>query len=263
MNLSSPATPPHRAIITGHSRGLGAALCTALRQRGFAVLGLARQPGPATDLPAPLTEVSLDLADPQALADWLASPALAGFLAGASTVLLINNAGSVQPVGSAGTLATAAIARAIQLNVTAPLALGDAFVASTTAQQDRRLLHISSGAGRSPLPGWSIYGATKAALDHHARVIAAEALPGLRVASIAPGVIDTAMQAEIRATPLERFALRPRFEQLAHDGQLSSPADCAARLVDYLLAPDFGEPVLADLRQARPATPAGVQGSAA
>lgn len=113
---------------------------------------------------------------------------------------------------------------------------------------EKRILHVSSGAARNAYPGWSVYCATKAALDHHARATVLDAAPGLRICSLAPGVIDTDMQAEIRATSLDRFPIRERFEALKREGQLTGAAECALKLVDFVLAGGYGEQPIADLR---------------
>jgi len=240
-----------KAVVTGHSRGLGAAISGELIARGVTVLGISR--GSAC-LPAPaaagrLLEVALDLGDSEGLSGWLASGALAGFLAGAECALLVNNAGLLQPIGAAGSLGATAIARALAVNVTAPLLLADAFIAATAACADRRILHVSSGAARQPYAGWSVYCASKAALDQHARAVQQDALPRLAIASVAPGVVDTAMQAEIRATAAERFPLRDRFVELKAGGHLSTPAAAAAKLVACLLGDAFGREAVTDLRQ--------------
>ena len=97
--------------------------------------------------------------------------------------------------------------------------------------------------------GWSIYCATKAALDHHARAVVADKLPGLRVESLAPGVVDTQMQAQIRDTTIERFPGRERFEAMKRDGALASPAQSAELIVAHLLSDAYGETVDSDIRQ--------------
>lgn len=238
-----------RAIVTGHSKGLGAALAAELLARGARVLGLSRS---AADPVEGLEQAAADLADPQVVAG-LAAPGsvLWRFLAlpDGGPLLLINNAGVVEPVGPLGTLAPEAAARAVTLNVTAPLLLSDAFVAATEGTADRRILHISSGAARKPYAGWSVYCATKAALDHHARAVAEDARPGLRIASVAPGVVDTGMQATLRALPDGVFVHRQRFAGLKDRGELLSPAQSAARLVGHLLSADFGNAVTADVRE--------------
>jgi NAD(P)-dependent dehydrogenase (short-subunit alcohol dehydrogenase family) len=243
-----------RAVVTGHSRGLGQAIATELARRGFDVLGISRSTDDSTAGRAgtgggAIAQVGLDLADGTALRAWLERGALAEFVRGAATAVLVNNAGTVEPIGPPGEQGAAAIAAAIELNVTAALVLTDAFVRATAGATDRRVLHVSSGAAHRPIAGWSVYGATKAALDHHARNVDADRVPHLSVCSIAPGVIDTAMQATLRAVPQERFPDRPRFDALARDGALAAPTDIARRLVDHLVGDSFGDSPVADLRE--------------
>jgi NAD(P)-dependent dehydrogenase (short-subunit alcohol dehydrogenase family) len=120
--------------------------------------------------------------------------------------------------------------------------------AASPAASDRRIVHISSGAARNPYPGWSIYCATKAALDHHARAVVLDNNRALRVSSVAPGVVDTDMQAEIRGTGLEHFPLREKFDDLKRNGQLSTPADAARKVLDYALSDTFGDSPVVDVR---------------
>ena len=279
--LRSPATTPPEpspahaatrvAIVTGHSQGLGQAIAADLLGRGWRVLGLSRSgwpPALASQHPG-LTEVALDLADGPALAAWLAGSALADALAGvvgmagcggvpgsasagvaaqAGQVLLVNNAGLVSPIGPLGGQGAGAVMQAVALNVAAPLALADAWVAATAGVPDRRIVHISSGAARNAYAGWSVYCATKAALDMHARAVQLDAVAGLRIESLAPGVVDTGMQAHIRATDASQFPLVGRFQGLHRDGALQSPSDVARRLLAHVLGDAFGAEAVRDLR---------------
>ena len=240
-----------KAIVTGHSRGLGAAIANELLARDIAVLGLARRPHAdlAAAYPQLLREVAIDLADAAALACWLDSGALRAWLADADAALLVNNAGMIGPVGTLSAQDSAGIARAVALNVGAPLVLAAAFALAGAALPDRRIVHLSSGAARRAIAGWSVYCATKAALDHHARSVAADAEPGLRICSLAPGVIDTDMQAEVRGSTPESFPLHAQFVEMKRSGALASPADCARRLVGHVLADSFGGQPVADLRE--------------
>lgn len=239
-----------KAILTGHTRGIGAAIAAQLLSRNIPVLGLSRTRNVELgERHAALEQVELDLADPAAVAAWIAGGALGAYLKGCGTLLLINNAGVVQPVGPLEAQDMPAIAHAISLNVTAPLMLSAAVAQATQDASDRRILHVSSGAARTAYPGWSVYCATKAALDHHARAVVMDNNRALRICSLAPGVVDTDMQAELRATPLERFPIRERFDSLKQQGQLTSPEACAQRLVDYLLSDGFGKNPVADLRE--------------
>lgn len=240
-----------KMVISGHSRGLGEALAEAMLEAGFAVLGLSRSGNRrlAGKFPHSFEEFKIDLADSTALAQWLAGRPLQQWFEQAAQAVLVNNAGSVHPIAFSGNLDAARQQHSIALNVTAALLLSDAFCRDTTLVEDRRILHISSGAGRNAYAGWSVYCASKAALDHHARALAAEQHPRLRIASLAPGVIDTAMQAEIRATSSADFPLRPRFDALHRDGGLLKPTDCARQVQAFLLDQRFGDSVVADLRE--------------
>ena len=214
------------------------------------MLGLARQANPALNgFDASCTQATLDLSDLAALTRWLASDEMARFLADEDAVLLINNAGTVAPVGPLGTQGGAAVSQAVSLNVAAPLMLADAFVTAAPAATDRRIVHVSSGAARKAYAGWNVYGATKAALDHHARAAVEDGVPGLRICSLAPGLVDTDMQVQVRSSDEARFPARERFETLKRDGALLAPAVCAAQLVRYLLSDGFGADATADLRE--------------
>jgi len=145
------------------------------------------------------------------------------------------------------------VAAALNLNVGAAIVMTAAFLRATpSAGADRRVLNISSGAGRTPYAGWHVYCATKAALDMATRTLALEhGAAGLRAVSIAPGVIDTDMQASIRCADPAAMPMRARFVDLYAQGALPSAEQVAARLAAYLEHADFGAREIDDLRQAR------------
>jgi hypothetical protein len=236
------------AIVTGHSRGIGEAIADQLLTRGASVLGIARQHNErlAGRFPA-LQQIALDLSDARTLDHWLGSDALARFIGDAAHPVLVNNAGALQPIGPLETQNTDTVTRTVMLNVGAALAFSAAF-ARVAVGDDRRILHISSGAGRKAYAGWSVYCATKAALDHHARCVVRDESPGLRIASVAPGVVDTEMQAEIRRSSDDRFPDRPRFVAMHREHTLPSPDTVARRLTDFLLSDTFGAEPVFDLR---------------
>lgn len=222
-----------KAIVTGSSRGLGEALARQLRDAGWDVLGLSRADG-------------VDLSSVDALGTWLGRGTLEQFLAEATDVVLINNAGTVGPVAEVGAQSADAISEAVTLNVTAPLVLTNAVVRHRPAGVPVRVVHISSGAGRHPYPTWSVYCATKAAVDMHARALAEEGIDGVRAAAIAPGIVDTDMQASIREA--EGFPLRDTFVGYKESGALSSPDDAAAKILRLIESPDFGTSPVTDVR---------------
>lgn len=222
-----------KAIVTGSSRGLGEALASQLTEDGWEVLGLSRSTG-------------LDLSEPTAVSEWFEQGHLDRFLADATDILLINNAGTVAPVDLVGNQPHSDIASAVALNVTAPLLLTDAVIRARPEGVPVRVVHISSGAGRHPYPGWSVYCATKAAVDMHAQALAEEGLDGVRVAAIAPGIVDTDMQAAIRGS--EGFPLRDQFVDYKESGALATPADAAAKILRLIDSPAFGTNVVTDIR---------------
>ena len=167
---------------------------------------------------------------------------------GSTTAILVNNAGVLQPIGPLETQDIAKVARAATVNVAAVLMLSAKFAQITDGIGDRRILHISSGAATSAYAGWSVYCATKAALDQHARAVALDRSPGLRIAAVAPGVIDTDMQAEVRGTTDDKFPQRQRFVALKRDGQLHDPDESGQTIADFLLSDTFGREPVVDLR---------------
>lgn len=236
---------PLRAVVTGHSKGLGQALASELLRRGLDVLGLSRSQSAAV---TGLQQVAIDLSDIAALLSWIESDTLKTFVGGAEQAVVINNAGVVSPVNALGKQANVEIARAVELNISVPLILSNAFIAASGEVPDRRIMHISSGAGRVGYAGWSVYCATKAALDHHARAVNKDAIANLSISSLAPGIIDTGMQEDLRACSADDFPEIARFRDLKTSGQLASPGTTAATVVDTLLSDSFGQNLVSDVR---------------
>lgn len=238
-----------KAILTGHTRGLGAAIAEELLARGIPLLAVGRRLDAvlAERYPGLLKQAKVDLSDTVALTAWLAEDELGAFLGDTGSLVLINNAGTLGPVGPLATQGLADIGRAVSLNVTAPLAMSSAL--ASRHQGELRILHVSSGAARNAFAGWSVYGATKAALDQHARAVALDGRRNLKICSMAPGVVDTDMQAEIRGASSERFPLLANFQALKQEGKLSTPQAAASKLVAYLIGEQFGTASIADLRE--------------
>ncbi|MGB3287931.1 MAG: SDR family oxidoreductase [Burkholderiaceae bacterium] len=245
--------PTTVAIVTGASRGLGQALAQGLLHPGTRLITVSRNHDEtldrnAKDAGCSLQQVQTDLANPAAV-ERVARHIVSHLPASAKRYLLINNAGTVDPIHQACDLHNAAaITAAFNLNVTSVILLTAAFLQAVKPMQaDCRILNISSGAGRNPMPGWGVYCATKAALDHYTQVLHAEN-HGVRIAALAPGVVDTGMQEKIRGSQASDFPNVERFAQMHQQGQLSSPADVAARILRYIDNDSFGATVLDDIR---------------
>jgi benzil reductase ((S)-benzoin forming) len=246
-------------ILTGASRGLGRAMAEQLLAADRLVLTISRRPDAslqeqASARGAPLEQWPLDLAHGSGVAArleaWLRKQDAARF--GAAT--LINNAGLLGSVGPLQDADAEATAAALRVGLEAPTLLAAAFLRATEGWGvPRKVLNISSGAGRRAIAGWAVYCAAKAGLDQLSRVMAedeARRPNGAKVVSLAPGVIDTDMQTELRAANAEGFPDQPRFKEMKAAGQLASSGDAATRVLAYLARADFGANPVADVRDA-------------
>ncbi len=251
-------THTHLTIITGASRGLGAALVAQRLLPGHAVLGLARHTHTRLQARADagglmLCQWPVDLADPgpvaRRLATWLAQFDGAP-LASAS---LINNAGVLARLAPLDQVPLADIVQGLRVGLEAAMLLTAVFLAGTRDWPgQRRVMNISSGLGRQAMAGSAVYCAAKAGMDHFSRAVALEqaaAANPARVVSIAPGVIDTDMQATLRGSDPVLFPARSGFIQLQAEGRLSLPEDCARQLLARLDRADFGQVAVADIRE--------------
>lgn len=241
-------------IISGASKGLGLALSHQLINAQTHLITLARSnnahlSAACHQAGARHHHIQADLSRAQGLAT--ATEQLQTLLTEHSSyqaAYLINNAGTVAPIAQAHQLLDPnAIAHALQLNIGSLISLTACFLANSAASVDRRILNISSGAGRGPVPGWGVYGATKAAVDYFTQTLALEQ-PDLRTVALAPGVINTDMQADIRQTSLDHFPNRKRFIDLHQNQQLASADFTAEQIARYLLNDDFGSKTIDDIR---------------
>ena len=246
-------------VITGASRGLGLAMAQQLLLPGHRLLCISRNAnealtGRAAAAGVALTQWQQDLAEPVAaaarLTAWLQALDGAGF----DRATLINNAGTVGRPRPLSQAVPAELAQALSIGLAAPMLLTGAFLGATRDwRAERRVLNISSGLGRNAMGSQAPYCAAKAGMDHFSRAVALEeaAAPnGARIVSLAPGVIDTDMQVELRGSDAALFPDRARFEQLKANGQLDSPEAAAAKVLAWLAREDFGSRPVADVRDA-------------
>jgi NAD(P)-dependent dehydrogenase (short-subunit alcohol dehydrogenase family) len=246
-------------IITGASRGLGQAMAAQYLADGAFVLGVSRRQSAelAPTGAGGLEQWTADLDHPRPLAQRLAGW-LAGFEQRAAGTLprrvrMIHNAALLSAPGDVADADAAELAQSLRIGLEAPVALTAAFLRATAhwSAADRRVLFVSSGLGRRAMAGSAAYCAQKAGLDHFARALALEeaARPhGARVASVAPGIIDTDMQKQLRGAAPDRFAAQATFAGYHASGALDSPAVAAAKVIALLERADYGREPVADVR---------------
>jgi benzil reductase ((S)-benzoin forming) len=235
-------------VVTGGSAGLGRAVL-ATAPDGAERLDVSRS---GADLDG-VRHVRADLVDPGSWSEVGAAIAEVVRERPWQRVTVVHAAGTLDPIGFAGEVDDAAYTANVLLNSAATQVLGHHVLrALTQAGADRReLVLISSGAARSSYPGWSSYGAAKAAADRWVATVGEEQRRrgGVRVLSVAPGVVATGMQALIRDTDERDFPGVDRFRRLHADGQLVAPEDAAAALWRLLDDDTVPTGAVVDLRE--------------
>lgn len=238
--------PSHLVFITGASSGIGLALARSVPHPDARVVDISRRGAPG------LEHFEADLAD---LTAWRAvgelfEKEMAGFEG--ERVIFVHSAGTLEPIGFAGEVDALAYTRQVLLNSAAPQALGDAFLRATAATRAAcTLVMISSGAASGVYEGWSAYCAGKAAVNHWVRTAGAEqARRGgrCRVLAVAPGIVETAMQEQIRATAEDGFPEVERFRDLHRQDALRRP-DEVARDLWALMDRELENGAVVDLRE--------------
>jgi len=219
------------AVVTGASRGLGAGMVGRFLERGVTVAGCARTE-PA--LPGALT-AAVDVTDAAAV-DAFAARVTAEF---GPIHLWVNNAGVLDPMGPLRDLDPADVEAHLRVNIMGVVHGTQAYARHVRAREGGGVLvNISSGAALGGRAGWAAYCAGKAAVDRITECVQLEEEDaGLRAHAVAPGVIDTDMQAQIRSTEPERFPDVGQFHELKERGAFNTPAYVADRLLDLAFEP--------------------------
>ncbi len=160
--------------------------------------------------------------------------------------LWINNAGILDPIAPLRDVSAEDAQRHMEINVLGVVHGSQAFVRHVRQREgDGVLVNISSGAARKAYSGWSLYCAAKAAVDRLTECIALEEQEhGLRAISLAPGVVDTGMQAKIRASSEADFPDLPRFLDMKRNERFNTSKFVAEQILRLAFEPAPDAPVL-------------------
>ncbi len=220
-----------QAIVTGTSRGLGKAIALQLLEQGWKVTGISRNQSIEHEK---YIHVCADLTDSYCL-----SALSLGLNTDAEDYLLIHNAGTLGEIGYVGEVSDEMIQQGFQLNLITPSILTNQFL-HETQHKKRTVVAITSGASKNAYDGWGMYCSSKAGLDAYLSVVMKEVElrndKNTRIYSIAPGVVDTSMQEQIRRSDKHSFSNLARFTELKELNQLDSAENVAKKITTFLLS---------------------------
>jgi NAD(P)-dependent dehydrogenase (short-subunit alcohol dehydrogenase family) len=214
------------ALVTGASKGLGAALAAELARAGARVALVARGGGELSRVAA---EIRAAGGEAHALTADIADKRSAHAIAGAAAALvgpielLVHNASTLGPVPLRLLLDTDCedLDHVLEVNLIGPFRLTKIVAGAMALRGSGLVLHVSSDAAVAAYPRWGAYGVSKAAQDHLGRILAAELSPAsVRFLSVDPGEMDTEMHA----------AAMPDADRAA----LQAPAAVARRILDMI-----------------------------
>ncbi len=218
------------AIVTGASRGIGAAAAIELARQGAKVSLSARTAAACNDTLQQISDLggdafaaSCDVSDYGAV-EKLVADTLERF---GRVDILVNNAGIIDPIGRIPDTDPEEWVRNISVNLAGVYHGTRAVLKQFEAQKSGTIINISSGAAHGPMEGWSAYCSGKAAVYMMTRATAHEfGELGVHVYGFAPGVVDTDMQVVIRGSGINPVSEIPR-ENLA-------PAEAPAQVIAWL-----------------------------
>jgi len=232
-------------IITGVSRGLGKAIAQRYLDKGNKVIGVGRSH--SIDH-SNFTFLQCDLGNLEQVSTLFANQSFEG------PVTLINNAGIIGNIGRISDEVELSLEEVMAVNVTAPTLLLKSIYANCKDKNQFTLVNISSGAANRAIPSWASYCASKAALNMLTEAFHLEEQEKgneVKTFAVAPGVIDTGMQKQIRSSSIESFSAVDNFQKMKDEGVLFS-ADDAAKRLEYLLNAEYNGLVFHDLRDINP-----------
>ncbi|GAA2563672.1 MULTISPECIES: SDR family NAD(P)-dependent oxidoreductase [Streptomyces] len=223
------------AIITGASKGLGLALAGGLAARGWDLVLDARSPVPLAEAAGlvsshgtRVTALPGDVTDAGHRAELVAAAERLG-----GVDLLVHNASALgaEPLVRLEELSLDGLRRALEVNLVAALGLVQESLPLLRAARAGSVVVVSSDAAVEAYPTWGGYGASKAALDRLAAVLAVEE-PGLRVWAVDPGDMDTDLYAaavpDVEGPLPEPASVVPAFLRLLDErpvsGRYAAPA---------------------------------------
>lgn len=223
-------------LITGGSKGIGKALLNKFLHEGFFCVSFSRSSSRINN--NNLKEVFIDLSDNQSLLNEFQKTISDKDFTNCRQLILINNAGVINPIDNVGNLSNNEIINSFSVNLTSPILLTNSFVETFQNHDiEKYVVNISSGAANYAIKSWSIYCSAKASLDMFSKVFNEEqqfkSCP-FKVITFYPGKVDTSMQSIIRDVPQERFQDVEIFKEAKVKGSLLTPNYVSSKIFDSI-----------------------------
>jgi benzil reductase ((S)-benzoin forming) len=212
-------------IITGGNKGIGNGIVSAYKNNGYEIISIARTLNQLVEY-KDVKQIVLDLSNTEDLENAFSQIFNAIDKDTVERIVFINNAGTLGKIGRLENNSVLDIQNIIQINTITPFLLTSVFLKETQNWNcSKKIINISSGAAVKPYYGWSLYCASKAAIDMMTKAVAVEQETienGTKIVAIYPGVVDTDMQSQIRNSSPESFIDVQRFIDLKDSNSLAN-----------------------------------------
>lgn len=208
------------AVVTGASGGIGAAAVRRLSADGFDVFMLARSKTALEEMArekTPGNSLRIPLVCDVTRSDDVMRLVMEIEALEPAPVLLVNNAGTIGPIGKIGETSIDAWCQALDVNLSGAARLTHACLPFLTDRPGSVVVNISSGASGKPMQGWSAYCASKAGLAMFTQMLHLEYGDRFPTYGFQPGLVDTDMQARIRASGANEISAIPQSDLLSPD----------------------------------------------
>ena len=226
-------------LVTGASKGIGKSIALSIARNGSPVIALARK---SDDLDSVRDELFELQPDSIAIACDLG---VAAQISDAVTQIsskyrhlsgIVHNAGTIHPIENMLDADIGKWSRSLQVNLIGVQDLTNQLNDSIGGVTHTRITTISSGAAKRSIHGWSAYCVSKAGLDMWSMCLAEEGVArNISSLSIAPGIVDTGMQEDIRGANPDSFPSLESFVGYYQNGELTNPDDVAEKLLPFCL----------------------------
>lgn len=231
------------AIVTGVSKGLGKSIATFLLESGIHVYGISRTENKellkaAEENSTSYTHFSCDLGQLEAASQTIEKIIRIISSGTVSQLYVVNNAAVVGPIDKAMNMGEEELSRHYNVNAISPMMILNSMLSLSNEKQVSLIgVNITSGAAERPIYGWSAYCSSKASINMYTKAVALEQeemKTENKVIAFNPGVMDTEVQAEIRASDYDQFIDVETFKNYKRKDLLSDTEAVAGVLVDIL-----------------------------